>query len=150
MLDLAYIMLVWHHWPAGRPLATPLPSGNSNLFSFDSLLLVYLAIGLMIDGPFRKLNDSAFRKVMPNGDKSERHWLLYSPSTGRIFFFVCKLFVSNSTSSLSNKGYDSWDHRRKVWGAGGLAPLDLGEEVLPPPRFLVDFYIFRGSFCQNS
>ena len=51
---------------------------------------------------------------MPNGEKSERHWLLYSPSTGRIFCFVCKLFVSNSTSSLGNKGYDSWDHINRL------------------------------------
>ena len=51
---------------------------------------------------------------MPNGEKAERHWPLYSPSTGRIFCFVCKLFSSNSTSSLGNKGYDSWDHINRL------------------------------------
>ena len=68
----------------------------------------------MIDTLFRKLNDSAFWRVMPNGEKSERHWLLYSPLTGRIFCFVCKLFSSNNTSSLSNKGYDSWAHINRI------------------------------------
>ena len=68
----------------------------------------------MIDNLFRKLNDSAFWRVMPNGEKSERHWLLYSPLTGRIFCFVCKLFSSNNTSSLSNKCYDSWAHINRI------------------------------------
>ena len=32
----------------------------------------------------RKLNDSAFVKTLPSGETKPRHWLLYSPSTGRV------------------------------------------------------------------
>src|SRR6218665_848210 len=39
----------------------------------------------------RKLHDAAFFTDSPNDEKNYRHWLLYSPSTGRVFCFVCKL-----------------------------------------------------------
>ena len=44
----------------------------------------------------------------------ETAWLIYSPSTGCLFCFVCKLFstisASGNSSSLATKGFDSWDH----------------------------------------
>ena len=62
----------------------------------------------------RKLNDSAFFTDSPNGEKNDRHWLLYSPSTGRVFCFVCKLFSSNSTVALANQGFDSWSNINRL------------------------------------
>ncbi|XP_064423566.1 zinc finger MYM-type protein 1-like [Latimeria chalumnae] len=61
-------------------------------------------------GRTRKLYDTAFNQVSPNGETIERPWLIYSPSTGCLFCFVCKLFSPNSTSALANRGFDSWDH----------------------------------------
>ena len=66
-----------------------------------------------LSGPCRKLNDTAFTTLSPNGEKVERNWLMYSPSTGCVFCFVCKLFSINSasnSSSLATTGFDSWDH----------------------------------------
>ena len=60
-----------------------------------------------------KLNDTVFTTLYPNGEKVVRNWLIYSPSTGCVFCFVCKLFstISTSTSSsLATTGFDSWDH----------------------------------------
>ncbi|KAL5477853.1 hypothetical protein EMCRGX_G024703 [Ephydatia muelleri] len=61
----------------------------------------------------RKLNDTAFTTLSPNGEKVVRNWLIYSPSTGCVFCFVCKLFSTISTSNssgLATTGFDSWDH----------------------------------------
>ena len=66
-----------------------------------------------LSGPCRKLNDTAFTTLSTNGEKVERNWLMYSPSTGCVFCFVCKLFSINSasnSSSLATTGFDSWDH----------------------------------------
>ena len=62
----------------------------------------------------RKLNDSAFFTVTPNGEKILRHWFLYLPSTGRLFYFVCKLFISSSASALANNSFDLWDHINRL------------------------------------
>ena len=48
--------------------------------------------------------------LSPNGEISPRKWLLYSPTTGRLFCFVCKLFAHNSVSVLVSTGFDSWNH----------------------------------------
>lgn len=62
----------------------------------------------------RKLNDSAFYSQSHNGEKMERHWLLYSPSSGCVFCFVCKLFSINSMSSLATTGFDSWSTMNRL------------------------------------
>jgi hypothetical protein len=41
----------------------------------------------------RKLNDSAFFNDHNKRGKILRHWLLYSPSTGRLFCFVCTAII---------------------------------------------------------
>ncbi|CAM2099986.1 unnamed protein product [Caretta caretta] len=61
-------------------------------------------------GRTRKLCDTAFNQVSPNGEIIERPWLIYSPSTGCLFCFMCKLFSPNSTSAQAKRGFDSWDH----------------------------------------
>ncbi|XP_043396348.1 zinc finger MYM-type protein 5-like [Chelonia mydas] len=58
----------------------------------------------------RKFWDIAFKQVSPNVETIERPWLIYSPLTGYVFCFVCKLFSLNSTSALAKRGFDSWDH----------------------------------------
>lgn len=42
-----------------------------------------------------------------NGEKYCREWLVYSPETGRVYCFVCKLF-SNSSTPLSSDGFSDW------------------------------------------
>jgi hypothetical protein len=42
-----------------------------------------------------------------NGKKYCKEWLVYSPATGHVHCFVCKLF-SNSSTSLSSDGICDW------------------------------------------
>lgn len=60
----------------------------------------------------RKCRSSMFFKELQNGDRVKREWLLYSPSTGRGFCFVCKLFgsVSMSSNTFCTDGFNDWKH----------------------------------------
>lgn len=48
-----------------------------------------------------------FYSTKINGEKYSREWLVYSPSTGCVYCFVCKLF-SNSNCTLANNGFNDW------------------------------------------
>lgn len=48
-----------------------------------------------------------FNGTKANGEKYTREWLLYSPSKGDVYCFVCKLFSSNVSSRLVS-GFSDW------------------------------------------
>ena len=54
---------------------------------------------------------------MPNGETASRDWLLYSPSTGKIFCFYCTLFEypNPNTAAFSEKGFDDWKHPETLY-----------------------------------
>jgi len=74
----------------------------------------YIKSSRIVKNINRKLNDSAFTKTLPSGETKLRHWLLYSPSTGCVFCFVCRLFKPKSQSSLVQAGFDAWDHINRL------------------------------------
>ena len=48
---------------------------------------------------------------IPNGEKYERTWLVYSIDVDKVFCFCCKLFnVNTSTCSLAHKGNNDWNN----------------------------------------
>lgn len=60
----------------------------------------------------RKCKAEFFYKHLKNGDRVKRDWLLYSPSRGRVYCFVCKLFDTSSMSSnpFCCEGFNDWKH----------------------------------------
>ena len=48
-----------------------------------------------------------FSRHLKNGEIVTRDWLIYSPSKGRVFCYVCKLF-SNDQPSQFITGFDDW------------------------------------------
>ena len=48
-----------------------------------------------------------FSRHLTNGDIVTRDWFIYSPSKGRVFCYVCKLF-SNDQPSQFITGFDDW------------------------------------------
>ena len=49
--------------------------------------------------------------VKTNGEKYTQEWLLYSPSTGSVYCFVCKLFAPKpSTSRFAVPGFSDWQN----------------------------------------
>jgi hypothetical protein len=49
---------------------------------------------------------------MPNGEKYDRRWLVYSKDLDKVYCFCCKLFCSNSSvciaNQLVNEGSRDW------------------------------------------
>eukprot|EP00731_Ephydatia_muelleri_P013186 Em0007g496a len=60
-------------------------------------------------GLSRMVTENMFKRILQNGDTVSREWLIYSPSIGCLFCFVCKLF-GKSKSALADKGFDDWKH----------------------------------------
>ncbi|XP_050548537.1 uncharacterized protein LOC126910199 [Daktulosphaira vitifoliae] len=56
----------------------------------------------------RKFSISHYNRIMGNCEKLVRNWLLYSKSLNRVFCIYCRLFSSNSTSSLASEGFSNW------------------------------------------
>ncbi|XP_075215272.1 zinc finger MYM-type protein 5-like [Lycorma delicatula] len=52
-----------------------------------------------------------FYSIKANGEKYTLEWLVYSPSKGRVFCFVCKLFpnIASSATALS-EGFNDWEN----------------------------------------
>ena len=55
----------------------------------------------------RSLHKSLFKYKLKNGEEIDREWLLYSPSKGAVYCFVCRLF-SSKNSQFSSHGFDDW------------------------------------------
>ena len=48
-------------------------------------------------------------KSLPNREKIQRSWLVYSPKNNTVFCFACKLFGSKSIK-LTETGYGDWSN----------------------------------------
>ena len=51
-----------------------------------------------------------FVRKLTNGEIVTRDWLLYSPSTGKVFCYVCRLFGINNAGCANQftDGFDDW------------------------------------------
>jgi len=57
----------------------------------------------------RKFNILYFNKIMENGEKIKRNWLVYSVKLNRVFCFPCKLF-SRENIKIINIEFSDWRH----------------------------------------
>ena len=58
----------------------------------------------------RKCNASFFQRVTKTGESIKRSWLCFSPTTGRLYWFFCKLFDELKKSPFADDGYFDWKH----------------------------------------
>jgi len=57
----------------------------------------------------RHFSSSNYIQKLPNGEKHQRKWLIYSIDLDRVFCFCCKLFnVVSCTSKLANECSKDW------------------------------------------
>lgn len=76
-----------------------------------SLLEKYSTPQIRPDRPAdkRKCPINIFSRVMKNGELVLRKWLCFSPATGKVYCFVCKLMQSPPyTSKLADQGFCDW------------------------------------------
>lgn len=57
----------------------------------------------------RKCSTKMFKRTTPN-NIIHRSWLCFSPTTGKIYCFYCKLFDESSISCFSQEGFFDWKH----------------------------------------
>lgn len=67
--------------------------------------------GETLDGNLktRSLTSNVFSRKLQNEEHIKREWLLYSPSLGRLFCFVCRLF-SKEEGAFVTSGFNDWKH----------------------------------------
>lgn len=63
-------------------------------------------------GITRSFTNSLIKCSLPNGQSVTRQWLLYSPSSGCIFCFACKLFSSKHNAFVH--GFSDWKHSERI------------------------------------
>ena len=51
----------------------------------------------------------SFRRQTFNNETVNRSWLCYSPTTGKIYCYICKL-VAVQNSQISSNGFCDWKH----------------------------------------
>ena len=63
---------------------------------------------IQVDGKQKRFfRKSMFYCSLPNGEKKKRNWFSYSPSTGKAYYFLCKLF-SPEDSAFARSGFCDW------------------------------------------
>lgn len=83
---------------------------NNKTFDFAKSARIYYENG---KPKIRSLNKSVFQIKLHNGEAVEREWLLYSPSNGCVYCFVCLLF-STTNDNLSTNGFNDWKHSERI------------------------------------
>lgn len=65
-----------------------------------------------IRGKARSLTNDMLVSLLPNGKTIGRDWLIYSPSTGNVYRFACKLLSTKSSQFVY--GFCDWKHPERL------------------------------------
>ena len=58
------------------------------------------------DNRNKRFTSGLYTRHIPNGETTDREWLVYSKEIDKVFCFCCKLFKKNSMKTqLANDGY---------------------------------------------
>lgn len=58
----------------------------------------------------RKCTQNMFFRAVKTGENVKRSWLCFSPKTGRLYCFFCKLFDTSQESQFTENGFYDWKH----------------------------------------
>ncbi|XP_032694185.1 zinc finger MYM-type protein 5 isoform X1 [Lontra canadensis] len=62
------------------------------------------------DSTGRKFSETYYTRILPNGDKTTRSWLLYSTSKDSVFCLYCRLFGEGKNQLKNENGCKDWQH----------------------------------------
>nr|XP_058897452.1 zinc finger MYM-type protein 5 isoform X1 [Kogia breviceps] len=62
------------------------------------------------DSTGRKFSETYYTRILPNGEKTTRSWLLYSTSKDSVFCLYCKLFGEGKNQLKNENGCKDWQH----------------------------------------
>jgi hypothetical protein len=58
----------------------------------------------------RRFSTIFYNRVLPDGEKCDREWLVYSKELDKVFCFCCKLLKKDVRGQLANDGFSDWGH----------------------------------------
>ena len=59
----------------------------------------------------RRFSALSYTRVLSNGEKCDREWLVYNKDLDKVFCFCCKLFRKGHVrGQLANYGFNDWHH----------------------------------------
>jgi hypothetical protein len=58
----------------------------------------------------RKFSINYYYRLLPNGEKVKRDWLIYSISKNSVYCFCCKIFGKMVTNLSNKEGFSDWQH----------------------------------------
>ncbi|XP_071690513.1 uncharacterized protein [Rutidosis leptorrhynchoides] len=74
----------------------------------------------IVSGPYtknRRFCATLYTRTLPNLEKCDRPWLVYSKELDKIFCFCCKIFRKGQPrGGLAGKGYKNWHHAPEKLG----------------------------------
>ncbi|XP_061026920.1 zinc finger MYM-type protein 5-like [Eubalaena glacialis] len=62
------------------------------------------------DSTGRKFSETYYTRILPNGEKTTRSWLLYSISKDSVFCLYCRLFGEGKNQLKNENGCKDWQH----------------------------------------
>lgn len=62
------------------------------------------------DSTGRKFSETYYTRILPNGEKTTRSWLLYSTSKDSVFCLYCKLLGEGKNQLKNENGCKDWQH----------------------------------------
>ena len=62
------------------------------------------------DSTGRKFSETYYTRILANGEKTTRSWLLYSTSKDSVFCLYCKLFGEGKNQLKNENGCRDWQH----------------------------------------
>ncbi|XP_062050483.1 zinc finger MYM-type protein 5 isoform X1 [Lepus europaeus] len=62
------------------------------------------------DNTGRKFSETYYTRILPNGEKTTRSWLLYSTSKDSVFCLYCKLLGEGKNQLKNENGCKDWQH----------------------------------------
>ena len=68
----------------------------------------------MFKNQYRYYSVKYFQKVMNNGEKCDRKWLMFSEFTGCVFCYVCKLFSTDYDNVFVKSGFYNWKKAKQT------------------------------------
>ncbi|XP_065674010.1 uncharacterized protein LOC136090959 [Hydra vulgaris] len=68
----------------------------------------------MFKNQYRYYSVKYFQKVINNGEKCDRKWLMFSESTGCVFCYVCKLFSTDYDNVFVKSGFYNWKKAKQT------------------------------------